>query len=368
MELISLFFLLIYSSLVLIMIYGWNKPAMKESPDNIKVTVSVIVAFRNEQKHFPGLIKNLYLQDYPQDQIEIIFINDHSSDLSLKMIQEHDKQHLVQVLELSKNQQGKKQAIAKGIAHAKGDLILLTDADCSFSASWIRSMVDAWKTTNSKLILGPVRYSSPKNIAQHLFNLDFMSLTGAGAALANAGQPIMGNAANLLVQRECFPKTGDALMPSESSGDDVFLIHHLKKQGASSISFLKDPGCIVDTESPMNIKEFIQQRIRWASKSKNYRDTQSILVAAVIFLFNSYLLIMPFFILFQGKSFLWLVLLLGTKSLLDFFFLYPIARFYGHQKSLLWLIPANLLYPFYIVFTAFRAWWGRFSWKDRQYP
>src|SRR6056297_2237402 len=206
MELISLLFLLIYASLILILIYGWNKPALKEPTGDIEVTVSIIVAFRNEQKHLPGLIHNMYQQDFSKEKFEIIFINDHSSDLSLQMIQKYDKQKRIQVLELSESFQGKKRAIAKGVAHAKGNLVLFTDADCSFSANWIRSMVQAWQITKSKLILGPVCYKNPSNFAQHLFNLEFMSLTGSGAAMSKIGRPIMGNAANMLIEKTAFPR------------------------------------------------------------------------------------------------------------------------------------------------------------------
>ncbi len=368
MELISLLFLLIYASLILILIYGWNKPALKEPTGDIEVTVSIIVAFRNEQKHLPGLIHNLYQQDFPKEKFEIIFINDHSSDLSLQMIQKYDKQKRIQVLELSESFQGKKRAIAKGVAHAKGDLVLFTDADCSFSKNWIRSMVQAWQITKSKLILGPVCYKNPSGFAQHFFNLDFMSLTGSGAAMSNIGMPIMGNAANMLVERLAFPQNDKALLPSESSGDDVFLVHHLKKQAPQSVSFWKNPQCIVETDPPVNIKEFIHQRVRWASKSKKYRDIDSILVASVVFLFNFYLLIMALVLIFSRASLECLLILMAAKCFLDFTFFYPIARFYQHRKSLWFILPATLLYPFYIAYAAVAGWLGRFSWKDRRYP
>ena len=61
-----------------------------------------------------------------------------------------------------------------------------------------------------------------------------------------------------------------------ASGDDIFLLHSLKKQTDSKILWLESTDAIVTTEASPTISSYLKQRKRWISKSKAYTDRNTI--------------------------------------------------------------------------------------------
>ena len=62
---------------------------------------------------------------------------------------------------------------------------------------------------------------------------------------------------------------------------------------------------------------------------------------------------------------LWLMLLL-IKTVVELFFLFPVATFF-RKRSLLWLFP--LMQPFHILYTVIAGWlgvFGKYTWKERR--
>jgi len=95
-----------------------------------KLSLSIIFPIYNEEKRIK---KNLYylnkfLNKYPKNNIEIIFVNDGSIDNSIKIIE--DKLKKKKIINLKKNY-GKGFALKKGIEQAKKNWILTCDIDLS---------------------------------------------------------------------------------------------------------------------------------------------------------------------------------------------------------------------------------------------
>ncbi|MDE0965343.1 MAG: glycosyltransferase, partial [Candidatus Latescibacteria bacterium] len=92
--------------------------------------VSVVVAARNEAERIAGCLSVLLVQDYPHKQYEVIVVDDGSTDDTAGIIGEHlDSPVSVRLLQ-TEGLGSKKAALSLGIAEAKGDVILSTDADC----------------------------------------------------------------------------------------------------------------------------------------------------------------------------------------------------------------------------------------------
>ena len=102
--------------------------------------VSVIIAMRNEQEQVIHLLSALNKQVYPIDRLEFILVNDHSTDSTLEILENLAIDNL-RVLNMPEGMFGKKSAIAFAMKEAKGEIILASDADCSFSPLWAHTMV-----------------------------------------------------------------------------------------------------------------------------------------------------------------------------------------------------------------------------------
>jgi cellulose synthase/poly-beta-1,6-N-acetylglucosamine synthase-like glycosyltransferase len=187
----------------------------------------------------------------------------------------------------------------------------------------------------------------------------------------------MCNGANLAYTKKAFEEVnGFAGIDTIASGDDMLLMHKIYTRYPGKVMFLKSKDAIVQTEPVSSVKEFFNQRIRWASKADKYDDRRIFSVLLLVYIINLVLLLLPILILFDpGKLSiihyplsvpgLWLLLLL-VKTVVELIFLYPVARFFDKQK-LLWLFP--LMQPFHIIYTIIAGWLGRFgsySWKQRK--
>ena len=180
--------------------------------------------------------------------------------------------------------------------------------------------------------------------------------------------PIMCNGANLAYEKKAFIEAGGYDANNKyTSGDDIFLMLAMKKTAKRKIAFIKCNDAIVHTSAQTTMRDFINQRKRWASKSRGYTDAAIVSVALLVFLFNLSLIANAIFAIFS-KAFL-PVFLIGfiVKIVVDFPILFGITSFVKQKKLLLFYFPLQLVYPFYIILTACFGLFGKFEWKKRSY-
>ena len=191
----------------------------------------------------------------------------------------------------------------------------------------------------------------------------------------------MCNGANLAYTKNASEELGGfAGIDTIASGDDMLLMHKIYKLHPDKVMFLKSQEVIVQTVPVNSIKEFFNQRIRWASKADKYNDKRIFAVLLLVYLVNVLLLALPFAAIFIKATFnislfpftvvftileLWIFLLV-IKTIAELIFLMPVSKFFG-KRSMLWLFP--LMQPFHILYTVIAGWLGKFgsySWKERK--
>ena len=356
-----------YVGMIISFYYGWKKI----EPFNLEVgsknlTVSIVVAVRNEEENINSLVKNLKSQDYNASLFDIIIIDDHSIDNTLEILKnEKIECSNLKISSLEKGVIGKKQAILKGVKLSSSDIILTTDADCKFSNSWISNMVNKFSNIDVNLISGPVAYHLEDTIFAKMQSLEFLSLVGSGAACVGLNKPIFCNAANMAYRRNIFLEVNDYKNNNVFSGDDVFLLHKIKNKYNGSTLFLKSFESIVYTSPLSNFKDFIYQRIRWASKSNSYKDFDSIVVAFLVFLVNFSLVMLLLLSPFSFFYFKYFILFFLLKLFCDYIFLKPILGFFKKNDLIKLIFPLQIIYPFYITLIAVLSNLFSFNWKGR---
>ena len=358
---------LVYLMLIAVFTYGWfslkNGFTPETEPD---VGVTIIVAVRNEARNINNLLNGLLQQVYPRELMEVLIIDDHSEDDTPEIVRTFAGEHPeLKIILLSSPGTGKKRAVAFGIDKSSHRFIITTDGDTIPDKRWIRKMTAFYQLYQPKILLGPVVFINEKTFFQKMFSLDFISLVASGAGSAAAGLPFMGNAANMGFDKTIF--SGKELQQEFASGDDVFLIHSVETHyGGKAIMFLKDAHALVTTRPPENMKAFFNQRIRWASKAKGYRDSWSVVVSLTVLLFNLSVSV----IFLAGLWWHWLLtiwfLFVLLKSFIDFPLVSSYARLTGKSNLLVYLLPVELLYPWYVVITGIASLFVKYSWKGRE--
>lgn len=364
---ISAIITLCYFIVIGMLYYGWLKFKKFDDADEIyQLPISIIIAFRNEEKNLRNLIEDIRNQTYPQHLLEIILVNDHSSDNSVEIIRNLiGKSDRIKLVNLVENY-GKKQALYKGIRNAANELIITTDADCRLGVNWLKTIAAFYLQHKPSMLVGPVLYDIGKGIFKKLQALEFMSLVGSTAGAIGIKKPIMANGANLAFEKKTYLEHVDRVINSSTSGDDVFLLHAIKKENNNEIRYIKSVEAAVYTEPAKNLADFINQRGRWVSKSKYYDDRDTILIAITVFSINLLVVVLLISTLLNSKFLNFLIIVYCVKTIVDFPILFSVARFYKQSKLLKWLIPLQIIYPFYVVLSSIYGLIGDVNWKDRK--
>ena len=78
---VSIFIAVLYVVLITAFIIGFDSIApLNVEKHHPKNTFSIVIPFRNEEKHLPCLLKSLAALNYPQELFEIILVDDDSND------------------------------------------------------------------------------------------------------------------------------------------------------------------------------------------------------------------------------------------------------------------------------------------------
>ena len=363
---IPYFFCILYVTLISIFIIGWNRTKVFHNPENNNtgLLVSLIIPVRNEANTILRLLQALEKQTYAN--LEIVLVNDHSTDDSLDIISRYiaKKDNILFVNAVG---QGKKNALREGIDNSVGQLIVCTDADCIPHPQWIETIAAFYVENEPDMILAPVvmAYNTP---FQQMQALEFLSLQAATAGAACAGFPIMCNGANLAFTRETWNINNDNLRNEKLSGDDMFLMMSIKKR-KGKISYLKSDKAVVFTKPCHNIADFFNQRKRWVSKSPAYYDKDVILSAVTVLSISVVMLLSLAFAVFVDSSY-WITFaaIFLIKIIVDRVLLFSFGKFVRSIRLLRWMLPLSIMYPFYVLYATVAGLFGSFSWKGRNNP
>lgn len=373
LTLISVFVLIGYALLIAAITIGWLKLKVFEKTGLLpEIKVSIIVAARNEAGNIETLLNSLLAQDYPSHLFEIIIVDDHSSDSTSLLVerfigQKNELQKLKLITLGVKDSFGKKAAIDCGIQASKGELIIITDADCTSGCQWISTLSSYYAEHKPQMILGPVNLSNSGSFFGKFQSLEFTSLISSAAGSCNAGFPLLANGANIAFTRHAYEScggfSGNLQYPS---GDDIFLMMSIKKKfGAKAIRFLRSEEAIVNTPSALSFNSFIQQRLRWVSKSRGYSDPLLIVASIAVFITNVLLVFTAISAIVNSgylKLFLMLYLL---KLIIDLPLMISYNRF-QRSRSLLILFPLmELLNAVYTLLIGIAGNIGKYNWKGR---
>jgi cellulose synthase/poly-beta-1,6-N-acetylglucosamine synthase-like glycosyltransferase len=356
---------------------GWDEQPCYQQPEKFRpdTAISVIIPARNEAANIEACVKSILTQDYPSELVEIIVVDDHSEDDTAAIARKTNEQR-VQVVSLKEALAGesenafKKKALAAGIFASSGVLVVTTDADCIAPPDWLRQLAATYQAetepTNAAMIIGPVAFDISSRLVEIFQSLDFMMMQGITAASHRLRLGDMANGANLAFSRVAYEHVGGYEGYTHlASGDDYHLLHKIRQAFPNRVYYLKSQAAIVHTTPQPSWTAFLQQRIRWASKSGKYADHKLTAILALVYLFN----VSIFVLVITGfwHSVLWLMLLavLIVKVVAELMLLAPVARFFQKTKELshfIWLQPLHIVY---VVLAGFLGMKGGYKWKGR---
>jgi len=350
-----------YLIFVIVIIIGlFRLPSPKQSEIEFPL-ISVIVAARNEEKRLPYLLKDLIRQTIPKGKMEIIIVNDRSTDntknIITNLIPKYPFIKLVNISESENDMPSKKHALTQAIQESHGEIIVSTDADCRVPPSWVASMAACVKQSKG-ITIGYSKVLGNNSLLHQYQTLDFLGIMAANAGIAGAGLYWSGSGQNLAYRREDFDAIGGfERAKSQISGDDMYLVQNIAKLNRAVVN--TDPGSFVTTNPEKSITHFINQRIRWSSNSKTAAKTGLGLFPFLLTAFLCNLSILTG-LWIQAPN---ILLLFSLKFFLEGGVIFFGGVLFRTKVSPMTYVIWNILQPVYIPFIGVAGLVGRFSWK-----
>ena len=127
----------------------------KDSP--VEVKTSIVIPCYNEEKGVIQSLDEIFAKLNDRNDFEIIAINDGSTDKTLALVEEYSLQNPQVCIINNRINIGYGASLKKGIRQAKGKIIVITDADCTYPASrfpsyWRKSMPLIWQLAQEQEI------------------------------------------------------------------------------------------------------------------------------------------------------------------------------------------------------------------------
>jgi cellulose synthase/poly-beta-1,6-N-acetylglucosamine synthase-like glycosyltransferase len=371
-EIILFVVLVIYVVFILQLIIGFEKvKSFVRTDEKPKTAFTIIVPFRNEEKNLSKLLQSISKLNYPYKLIEVILVDDFSTDSSericIRWRLEHEYLDTTLLENLRLSNSPKKDAIGRAMPIAKHDWIITTDADCIVNPNWLLTIDNYIQNNDAEMIVGAVIYKTKNNWFHQFQQLDLLSLHGTTIGSFGIGKPFMCNGANFAYTKKLFQEIDGFNGNNKiASGDDVFLLQKAVAKVPEKVHYLKNTETIVKTKPENDLFQLFMQRVRWASKTTGYSSTYAKFLAVIVLLMNLSLVCGLWFVVCGCCN--WKILLIPflIKYLVDYCLLYKANKYLLKGK---WLLPlaSSLLYPFYSSLVGIYSLFGSFSWKGRTF-
>ena len=280
--------------------------AQKSTPK--KISISVIVCAKNEAENAIRYIPLLAEQEY--HDYEIILIDDASSDHTLEIFEEFEKQYShIRLVKVKNNEAfwgNKKYALTLGIKAAKKDYLLFIDADCYPSTKdWITTMSSQF-TMQKTIVLG---YGAYEKVANSFLNkiIRFETLLTAVQyfSWAKIGKPYMGIGRNLAYKKdEFFNVNGFISHIQVRSGDDDLFINQVATGKNTTICY--NPESFTYSQPKTTFKAWFTQKRRHVSTARLYKPFDKI---QLTLFYVSQLLFFILAVVLLAFQFQWIIVL-----------------------------------------------------------
>ena len=318
--------------------------------------VSILIAARNEYQNLSKLLNALIEQNYPINKYQIIVINDRSTDDSRKLLEFFQKKLTnLKLIHINKTPLGwsnKKWALTQGVKNANSDIILQTDADCTPSPNWIKTMVSYFKNKNVGFVCGasPLTHQDP--LLNKIFQMESLIQESINAGAIKNNLFVSCTGRNISFRKKYFTLI-EGYTGNESivSGDDDLLLQKFALETDSLIKYSIDSDSLIESPAPSTFKSFLKQRFRFASKGLLYyqiKTTTELKLISLLLIFSNFVFVLSIFLLISIGNLLYLIPI-SIKMVSDFILSTVFLTKVGRDWSLSAFLILTCLHPFYIL-------------------
>lgn len=259
---------------------------------------SIVVAARDEAEALATLLPALFDQRYPD--YEVIIVDDRSTDATPRLLNEWQQREprlkTLRIDDLPPGRSPKMHALDQGIAVSRGELLLLTDADCRVPPTWIAATAAVF-TSDVGAAIGYVDLEATHDtLFEKVQAFDYFTMMAMTAGATQFGHPLGGAGANLAYRRAAYDAVGGfAVMPAGAVADDMLLIQRVLNQTDWRVAFCDDPLAFIATAAEPSLRQLLDQRARWMAGGQEvlHQNVPLLVASSIIGMLNGILVCFP---------------------------------------------------------------------------
>ncbi len=239
-----------------------------ETIEGYEPTVSVVIPMFNEGEGIYRTLKSLVNLDYPKDKLEIVVVDDCSTDDSYQWARQAAREHPnVSVMRNPVNM-GKRKGINRAVRRSKSEIIVSVDSDVVVDNQAIRSLVKRFVRPEIAAVGGRVNvinkddnWLTRMQTVKYYFGYEYLkNVENAFNTVMCLSGCLTAYRREVLMELEPILENRSMFGISIKYGEDRFLTRQIVKAGYQTTMTLEANSY---TMVPNNLSTYFSQQLRW---------------------------------------------------------------------------------------------------------
>lgn len=299
---------------------------------------------------------------YPSDKLEIIIIDDGSTDRTADIVRSAmafcPSLTLIDAPALQAGIAPKKNALLAGISASKGEIILTTDADCFPKSGWVKGMMKYFD-------LDVVAVAGYSPVTGGIAGFDAFVNGVVSAGSIGLGTPTTAVGRNFAYRRTAFEAIGGfGETIRGASGDDDLLLQRLSRSGGK-VAFSTDPATFVEAKGAESFRDWLTMKRRHLSAGTRYSPAL-VSLFVILYAFHFGLIASIITSIVGLTSWALPASIWGMKVLADFATLKKGAGILNRPRWVRDCLIAEIISPLLVCLVTPLAVVGKVKWKGRE--
>jgi cellulose synthase/poly-beta-1,6-N-acetylglucosamine synthase-like glycosyltransferase len=263
---------------------------------------TVLVCARDEEKNIERCLASLEALTYPKDRLEVLIVDDKSTDRTPEILEAWKKRmpnlNVLRTGEAVMNLQGKVNALAQGMDAAKGEFVMITDADSTVQPNWVKEYLKYYAEDTG--MVASITLLEQKYFFDGVQSIDWSYLLGMACAAANIKIPLSVIGNNISVRRAAYESVGGYRKIPFSVTEDHALFQAIWNKKPWKVRFPLHSDLVVMSQPCPDFKSWWRQKHRWVKGGEGLK-----FVGYVIFILGllaQLAMVMAFFVLPLGAA------------------------------------------------------------------